>query len=336
MRKILLFLLMLSVLTTGCFKDEEVLLSERPEAQRVQPADSVWTVCIEAVTKIPGQAGNDVITKGLAFEGSDEDVTTVIRSIWKNRDPVQVYLGTSFIGTLYATPDETDPHKATLTGTVTASVIVPGTTELTLLTPRNEWNYTGQAGKLLKTDYYISGQSNMSIEQRYHYTMAQNVLVTDATVSNDSGKASLVTENATFENQQSIYRLSFRFQKDGAGEKTPIPAKRISITAADGGLVQTQRLDGTATTGAIEVVQYVNDKELLAKPLFVALRNLNTTEEEALNFKVIDPDGVTYYGSKTIPAEYKPNGSFVSIKNATLTSRLELKQDDTKSVSTVL
>ena len=311
----------------GCIKEEEELLPEKPETQRVQPKDSVWTVSIEAVKKGPE-------TKGLAIEGNDESTTTVLRSIWKDRDPVQVYLDTSCIGTLYASPDETDPHKASLTGTVTSSDIVPGSTQLTLLTPRKEWDYTGQVGSLLKNDYYISGKSNLSIEYRYHYTMAKNVLVTEATVD-DSGKASLVTENATFENQQSIYRLSFRFQKGGTGEKTPIPAKRISIAAAGGGLVQTQNLNGTATTGAIEVVQYVNDADLLVKPFFVALRNLNTTEEEMLRFKVIDMDGVTYYGSKTIPAEYKPNGTFVSIKNATL-SRLQLKQNTTAEVNEVL
>ena len=323
MKRSILLLIALVVVLSGCLKEEE-MVGRQPDTFGVQ-TDSVWTVTIQAVKE-------DVATKGLAIgEGDGEDdeaTTTVLRSIWKDRDPVQVYLGTSFIGTLYATPDETDPHKATLTGTVTSSVIDPGNTELTLLTPRKEWDYTGQAGKLLKTDYYISGQSNMSIEYRYHYTMAVNVLVTDAIVNNDSGKSSLITENATFENQQSIYRLSFRFQKDGAGEKTPIPAKRISITAAGGGLVQAQSLDGTAATGAIEVVQY-GEREHLVDPFFVALRNLNTTDAEALNFKVVDPDGVTYYGSKTIPAEYKPNGSFVSIKNATLTGRLELKQGTT-------
>ena len=31
---------------------------------------------------------------------------------------------------------------------------------------------------------------------------------------------------------------------------------------------------------------------------------------------------MTYKGSKTIPASYKPNGTFVSMKNATLNDRL--------------
>lgn len=332
MRKTLLFLLMLSVLTTGCIKEEEVILPERPEAQRVQPKDSVWTLCIEAVMGIPGQAGNDVVTKGLAIgEGDEEATTTVLRSVWKQYDPVHVYLGMNYIGKLTATPDETDPHKATLTGTVTVSDIELGYTRLTLLTPQKDWDYTGQVGILLKSDYHTSGASNLSVEYRYHYTMAENVLVTGTTLDEDSGKAYLKTENATFENQQSIYRLSFRYQKD----KEAIPAKRVLIEAANGGLVQSQSLDGNALTGPIEVVRELNDSENLLKPFFVALRNQNTTTAEALNFKVVDNNGVTYYGSKTIPAEYKPNGTFVSIKNASL-SRFELKQDNSKSVDIVL
>lgn len=319
MKKSIILLTALVVVLSGCLKEEE-MVGRQPDTLGV-PADSVWMVTIQAMKE-------NVATKGLAIGEGDEVTTTLLRSVWKDRDPVQVYLGKYYIGTLYASPDETDPHKATLTGTVTASVIEPGTTELTLLTPRKEWDYSGQVGSLLKTDYYISGQSNLSIEYRYHFTMADNVLVTDATV-NSSGKATLTTEKATFSNQQSIYRLSFCYQKDGSGDKTPIPAKRILIDAENGGLVQIQRMDGTATTGSIEVVQYVNDADLLAKPFFVALRNENTTEEEALRFKVVDTEGVTFYGSKTIPAEYKANGTFVSLKNATLTGRLELQQGTT-------
>ena len=59
-----------------------------------------------------------------------------------------------------------------------------------------------------------------------------------------------------------------------------------------------------------------------ADPFFVALRNGDETNAEALTFTVIDADGVTYKGTKTIPASYKPNGTFVSMKNATLNDRM--------------
>ena len=59
-------------------------------------------------------------------------------------------------------------------------------------------------------------------------------------------------------------------------------------------------------------------------PFFVALRNSNETSSDIIHFIVEDADGVTYHGTKNIPSEYKPNGTFVSIKNATLNQRLDL------------
>ena len=312
------------ILWTGCVKEEESA-GTKPETQQVQPADSVWTVNIQAVREESPE------TKGLAIgDGDAEETTETLRSIWKANEQVLVYLGTDCIGTLTATPNASDAHKATLSGTVTAAGITPGVTRLTLLTPRQNWDYTGQVGRLLlMDDPNNQGNKNRSIEKKYHYTMAQNVLVTEA--SANGGKCTLTTEDAGFANQQSIYRLSFRFQKGGVGDKFAIEAKRIRITAAGGGLVLSQGLDGSSVTGTISVVL----DEATQNPFFVALRNNNVTDEEALRFRVMDNEGVTYYGSKTIPAAYKPNGTFVSMKNATLTQRLGFLPGS-ESVDTVL
>lgn len=314
MNKKLLIGIALAAVLTGCIKDEEAIFQDKMEMRR-QPKDSVWTVCIEAFKEIPVQAGNDgLVTKGLEIGEGGLDNTTVLRSIWKQDDPVLVYLGTECIGTLKANPDATDAHKATLSGTVTTTGITANSTKLTLLTPRQSWDYTRQVGLLrLADDPNNQGDGNRSIEKKYHYTMAENVLVTSA-----EGGA-ITTEKASFKNQQSIYRMNFRFQK---GSETPsaINAKRIWITAADGGLVQSRGLDGSSVTGTIDVIL----DAATANPFFVALRNNNTTAAEDLKFKVMDNEGVTYYGTKTIPAQYKPDGTFVSMKNATLTGRLEL------------
>ena len=311
----------LAVALTGCMKDEAELLPEKQEEQCVQPRDSVWAVSIQAEKEIPGQAGNDGITKGLAIgSGDSEENTTVLQSIWKANEPVEVYFEGAHIGTLTATPDATDAHKATLSGTVTTTGITPNSTTLTLLTPRQEWDYTEQVGRLLlQDDPNNQGATNRSIEKKYHYTMAENVLVTAA------AGGVITTDKASFANQQSIYRLSFRFQHDGTGDKYPITAKRIWITATGGGLVQKRELNGSSVTGTIEVLL----DDATQNPFFVALRNNNTTTDEDLRFKVMDSEGVTYYGTKTIPAQYKPNGTFVSMKNATLTGRLELEQHET-------
>ena len=297
---------------TGCIKDETELIPDQQEAQRPQLKDSVWAVSIRAEK----ETENGGMTKGLAIgTGDSEANTTVLQSIWRANEPVEVYLEGTHIGTLTATPDATDAHQATLSGTVTTTGITPGTTKLTLLTPRQDWDYTGQVGRLLlQDDPNHPRESNRSIEKKYHYTLAENVLVTAAS------NGTLTTDKASFANQQSIYRLNFRFQHNGAGDKFPITAKRIWIAAAGGGLVQTQAWDGSSVTGTIEVL-LDNASE---KPFFVALRNNNTTTAEDLRFKVMDSEGITYFGTKNIPAEYKPNGTFVSMKNATLTGRLEL------------
>lgn len=312
MKRCLLIGIALVFVWTGCIKDETELIPDQQEAQRPQLKDSVWAVSIRAEK----ETENGGMTKGLAIgTGDSEANTTVLQSIWKANEPVEVYLEGTHIGTLTATPDATDAHQATLSGTVTTTGITPGTTKLTLLTPRQDWDYTGQVGRLLlQDDPNHPRESNRSIEKKYHYTLAENVLVTAAS------NGTLTTDKASFANQQSIYRLNFRFQHNGAGDKFPITAKRIWIAAAGGGLVQTQAWDGSSVTGTIEVL-LDNASE---KPFFVALRNNNTTTAEDLRFKVMDSEGITYFGTKNIPAEYKPNGTFVSMKNATLTGRLEL------------
>lgn len=283
----------------GCQKVEEALVEEK---KPVMVTEREGRLTVQAVKgEAPG-------TKGLAIEG-DESTTTVLQSIWKADEPVKVFLGTSCIGTLTAVPDPEDAHKATLSGTVTTSGLVAGTTTLTLLTPRESWDYIGQVGKLLLKD-----DAENSIEKKYHYTRA-TVLVTEV-----SG-GSVRTKSAFFANEQSIYRLNFLFQAGGAGDKTPVLAKSVIISSENGHLVQSQSADGSSLEeGPVTVTLGTASSE----PFFVALRNGDETNEEALGFTVIDDDGVTYKGSKTIPAQYKPNGTFLNVKNATLTGRLRL------------
>ena len=299
---------------TGCMKVEEELIDPIPEEPIAVAADSVWTVSLQAVKSDVPQ------TKGLAIgDGDDEGNTTTLKSIWKAGEEVKVFLESACIGTLTATPDAEDAHKATLSGTVTTTALVAGTSTITLLTPRETWDYTGQVGTLLET----AG----SIEKMYHYTAATGVKVTVV----DTEHNTITTENANFANQQSIYRFSFRYKKSEES-KTPITAKSLTITSANGHLVKSHSVDGTTVTeGPIAVTL----SSASADPFFVALRNGDETNAEALTFTVIDADGVTYRGSKTIPAEYKRSGSFVSAKNASLDQRLQLAQSTT-GVDTVL
>lgn len=296
----------------ACQKTELEFSGESPAT--VQGQDAITY----GITILAGR--NDVTgTKGLAVDG-EEDSATLLKSIWKEGEEVKVYLGTDCIGTLTATPDAEDAHNATLSGTVTASGITPGTTTLSLLTPRHVWDYSGQTGALL-----LSDDATNSIEKNYHYTLATDVLVTDVSDGN------ITTEEAGFTNQQSIYRLSFRY--DNGSSKTAVVAKSMTVSSSNGHLVQSQAVDGSSVVeGPISVVL----ETASANPFFVALRNIDATQEdEVLAFTVIDADGITYKGSKTIPAEFKANGTFVSVKNATLDERMQLSTSSTE-VSTVL
>ena len=320
-KNILLIAALLGAMTwTGCMKEE--LVPEDPE-ELTAAADSVWTLTLQAAKQDAPE------TKGLAIEG-EEATTTAVKSIWKENETVQVYLGTTRIGYLTADPDDGDAHKATLSGTVTTTNLVANESKLTLITPGTRyggepetftWDYTGQVGKLL-----IGDDAENSIEKKFHYTLAGNVTVTAV----DTEHSTITTEDATFRNQQSIYRMNFRYLNPGS-TKQNITAKSVTITSASGHLVQSQAVDGSSVVeGAIDVTLGTAS----AEPFFVALRNGDVTNEEALTFTVIDADGVTYRGSKTIPAEYKPNGTFVSIKNATLNDRLGVELSAT-TVATV-
>ena len=300
---------------TGCQVMEVELVEEKPEVVEQEETDAkTYTVTIVA------ERNDGAQTKGLELgNGTGEADFTLLKSIWKEDEPVKVYLGTDCIGTLTATPDGVDAHRATLSGTVTTTGITPDVTTLTLLTPREVWDYTGQVGKLLLSDDAVN-----SIEKKYHYTAATDVLVTAVDGS------SITTEEARFANQQSIYRLSFRY--DNGATKTAITTKSVTISAANGHLVQSQAVDGSSLVeGPISATLGTAS----ADPFFVALRNGDETNAEALTFTVVDNTGVTYRGSKEIPAGYKPNGTFVSVKNASLTERLDLALSATK-VCTVL
>lgn len=281
---------------TGCVKDVDA------------PEEISWTLTVRA------EKADDPDTRGLSIgDGKDEASTTRLQSIWKDGEKVFVFQNGTVIGTLNATPDAANAHLATLTGTINSSSL----SGLTMLTPRATMGYTGQNGTLLIADE--NGSQN-SIERLYQYTLAQNVSVTSIQGNN------ITIGHVIFKNQQSIYRINFRFQKDGAGDKLPITTRQAWFSAADARLVQSCAVDGNTSTGSIDV----KPGSPTADPFFAALRFANTSKAEALNFKVLGNDGVTYYGSKTIPADYKPHGSFVSIKNAVLTERLEFDQSATK------
>ena len=305
-----------ALMGAGCQRLEEQL---QPEESAVQ-ADTTWTVTIRA--EIPYQDEIDGATKSIVIGDEESEAnTTSLKTLWESGNHVYVYLGDEVIGQLSVAPDQTDAHFATLSGTVTTSGITPGVTRLTLMNQlyRSVWTYDGQCGLLRFDDYYHIGGS---ISSGYNYTRAEDVLVTAV----EDGHLS--TASATFKNAQSIYRLSFRFQNGGVGDKTAITATRAIISSENG------KIWRNAAQGYGPLTVELSSAK--STPFFVAIRNDDTTNEEALHFQVVGNDGVTYLGSKTIPAQYKPNGKFVSIKNCTLTGRMGLAVSSEGGVDTAL
>ena len=321
--------MMAAMMWTGCqdqIEPEEI--TGRPE----EKTPKTLTVTIQAVK------ADAPDTKGLSIgDNKTEDLTEKLQSIWKAGETVFVYKGADKIGELTLGQgenviDATDAHKATLT--FTTSNLSNGEHQLTLLTPRESKSYEGQTGKL----FYETNETTASIEKNFHYTMA----TVTATVSGET----VTTSPATFENQQSIYRLSFRYQApmsdpnatNNTNPKTPIGTKSVTIsaTAQNGGFVKSWSLNGAPVVGNITVNRSASSYDANNKPqwdtnpFFVALRNSSSNIAEEFIFTVIDGDGVTYKGSRTIPAEVNQNGQFISIKNATLTSRLELPVNATE------
>ena len=89
---------------TGCQIVEEEIVQQQPEEQVEQDAaqDAVptWTLTVLAERGIG--------TKGLEVDG-DQATATLLKSVWKADEPVEVYLGSTHIGTLAPVSPFTPP-----------------------------------------------------------------------------------------------------------------------------------------------------------------------------------------------------------------------------------
>ena len=275
-----------------------------PEEVPVRPDEQTHSYNLTVSAKKSDAA----LTKGLAIGDEGTEVTTTsLKSIWKAGEMVFVYAGTTKVGELIASPDPSDQTQttATLTGTVTIDNI-SSVTGFTLLTPRETWSYSGQKGTLL-----IDDDATSSIEKLYHFTLAT------VTISDVTGN-SITTNAAVFQNQQSIFRMSFRY---GSGDsKVAINAKSVTLSSP-GKLVQDCSIGSEKVMGDITVT--------LDSPtdgvLFAAVRTEDSsTDALYLKFTVIDEAGVTYKVDKSIPNDNKANGTFISMKNTTV-NRMDAK-----------
>lgn len=247
----------------------------------VTPCD--YTISVQADK---GDAG----TKALDLVSGTPDY---LKPYWTNTEKVKVYKGGTLLGTLNVKPDSGEkPSKATLSGTIATEGLAAGD-ELSLMIPREDWDYSGQTGTLA------------CIEAEYDYAVAS---VTIAAV-NDVNHTVTTTGSASFVNQQSIYRFGFRVSE------SYIDPKEFSISAAGGNLVQRLNWDGSAWTPVLGGISVTPASASGDHFYYVSLRN-GTTAADSYGFVITGSDDALYLATKAIPAQVlETPGNFISAKN---------------------
>lgn len=300
MKKNILFVVALAgaMIWTGCQKEEPG--TEKPEERTDLPT---WTLTVQATKADGGE------TKALDLGVNGETGKDMISATWSVDDRVYVYNTTGNSPVLLegylAAISGIGTIEATLSGEITGDL--SGVTSLTLVFPRTDWDYSTQYG-------ILKGEN--SIESLFDYAVAE------VTVAENDGK--LISGTASFENQQSIYRFSFKYSSDH------INAKNVVLSSSTNKLVATYNPFTSAMTYSPITLSMAT---ATADPIYAAIKH-DGAAEDTFNFTVIDGDGVTYKGHKDIPSAAFSN-SFVSVKNISLDQRLDAALSATE-VETVL
>lgn len=286
----LLILLFLAALAS-CQKEEPA----DPETGDVpaQSADTesactVATLSLEA-TKLSVQDGDDARTKGLDLAGSG-----ALNAYWRESEKVYVFKTGPVLGFLNVSPYEGEkPVTAYLTGSINAEG-VSASQNLTLLTPRNIWSYLGQNGSLTGAN---------SIEENFDYALAT------VTVASIAGGELKTAANASFKNQQSIYRFGF---KAGGNYIDP---KSITINANGGRLVQSLNYVAGEWTPVYGVLPFTPAASAPADHFYYfSLRN-DRTADDTYTFLMTGPENALYLATKAIPGTLlDAPGKFISAK----------------------
>ncbi|MBO4475181.1 MAG: hypothetical protein J5737_00455 [Bacteroidales bacterium] len=281
MKTKLLFTLCIVALLASCRQE----LPEEPViGPEDKPESAEWEITVKASKEDVGTKALDLVNDG-----------ATLNAFWRSTERVKVYKAGTCLGTLRVIPD---PGEKPLTATLSGKFAIDGLAvddELTLMIPRDEWSYSGQTGLLTGTG---------SIEDTYDYALAT------VTVSGISGSAATTTD-ATFTNQQSIYRFGFK----AGGSRLVV--KSISLTDANGSLVRYRTLDAgiwTSTFGALELTPAAATSE----PFYIALRN-ESTDADTYNFIITGSDDeALFVAHKDIPAAaLAAPGQFLSAKSIT-------------------
>jgi len=222
---------------------------------------------------------------------------TRLNAYWKSTETVKVYKDGTLLGSLSVSPaDGEKPTSATLSGSINTTGLAVNDA-LTLMIPRDGWDYTGQTGKLTGED---------SVEDTYSYAMA-----TINVASVDNGTV-VPAANAVFSNQQSIYRLGFV-------DNGYLDPREVTIFATGGKLVRSVSYEGAAWTQAFGWINVVPAAAAADHFYYVSLRN-DSTAADTYSFSIIGSDFALYTAAKNIPADaLDVPGKFISAKDISAT-----------------
>ena len=276
--------ILLAVLV-ACQKGQDFTATKENPAEENPATEEVtgnsYTLTVEAAKSMD--------TKALVLDGS------TLNAKWVQDEKVGVYVNGEYCGQLLATPKD-DATKATLSGTLTSTSGIAANATLLLLFPDRDditegskWDYTGQNGAT------PTPEADMST--KYDYATAT------LTVTGIDGSNVTTTGTATFQNEQSIYRLDFKVNSSLKS------VKWFSVSSSQNKLA-TSRSYSEGWTSAYGGVS-VSMGTASSSP-YLSLRNENTTEADMYSFMVRDYNNNLYSGTKVIPAEKLGYGQFLA------------------------
>lgn len=264
--KIFLIAALLGTVLASCQKEAEINNTpvEQPEAL------TGWTLKVNA-TKV-------VDTKAMSLEG------TTLNAYWKDGETVGVYFNGAKIGTLTAGDITNGGQNAVLSGEMDTIDGLAENSEIMLLYPdKSEWSYLGQDGTAPSESGSMNG-----------FDYATSTL--EVSTLDSSTKEITVSADASFENQQSVYRFSFK-----VGSDSPFAVKSFNISSSQNKLVRTRVIAAgntwTSSFGSLSMVPSTSESLY-----YMAIRNENTADDVYTFTVVRESDNAVLEGTKNIPA----------------------------------
>lgn len=201
----------------ACSSEDNVI-----EEQPVQPTEpKVYRMTIQAAKTTGDEANSRVATRGLSLDGKTLNVH------WNEGEKVVVRQDGETLGTLTATPDPTDPTKATLTGDLDE---IDPEEDIEFHLHSSDYNYSQQSGVLLSKDGANSIEENF--DHAYcEVTAASGKIKYSEEVDEDYPEELYycfvtIDGGITLESEQAIVKFTLVDKADGT---TPVNAKRLEV-----------------------------------------------------------------------------------------------------------